>query len=124
MHRRVALVLVAAVTFVLATGGVANAHPLGNFTVNHYAGIELAGDRVYVRYTLDLAEIPTFQFGADVRAPGFPATVARQLQLRVDGSPGSRSGPWSIAWSLEKAREACRRSASTPSSALRRTERP
>jgi len=41
--------------------GVASAHPLGNFTVNHYARVEPAGDRVRVVYVLDLAEIPTFQ---------------------------------------------------------------
>jgi ABC-type nickel/cobalt efflux system permease component RcnA len=41
--------------------GVASAHPLGNFTVNHYARIEPAGDRVRIVYVLDMAEIPTFQ---------------------------------------------------------------
>ena len=85
MLRRTAGLLVAAIALVLATAGTASAHPLGNFTVNHYAGIELAGDRVYVRYVLDLAEIPTFQFGDDVRAAGFATTVARSLELRLDG---------------------------------------
>jgi nickel/cobalt transporter (NicO) family protein len=86
MLRRFAVTLVAAVALVLALSGTASAHPLGNFTVNHYAGIELAGDRVYVRYALDLAEIPTFQFGDQVRAEDFAATVARQLELRIDGA--------------------------------------
>lgn len=86
MLRRTAGLLVAAIVLVLATSGTASAHPLGNFTVNHYAGIELAGDRVYVRYVLDLAEIPTFQFGGDVRAPGFAAHVARKLELRLAGA--------------------------------------
>src|SRR5262245_3954580 len=40
---------------------VASAHPLGNFTVNHYTRIEPAGDRVRLIYVLDMAEIPTFQ---------------------------------------------------------------
>ena len=70
MLRRTAGLVVAAFALVLATAGTASAHPLGNFTVNHYAGVELAGDRVYVRYVLDMAEIPTFQFGDDVRAAG------------------------------------------------------
>jgi nickel/cobalt transporter (NicO) family protein len=86
MLRRFAVTLVATVGLVLALSGTASAHPLGNFTVNHYAGIELAGDRVYVRYALDLAEIPTFQFGDQVRAESFAATVARQLELRIDGA--------------------------------------
>src|SRR5438477_6322972 len=41
----------------------ASAHPLGNFTVNRFSRIEVAGPRVYVHYVLDLAEIPTFQAG-------------------------------------------------------------
>ena len=30
----------------LAAPAAANAHPLGNFTVNRFSGIELSGDRV------------------------------------------------------------------------------
>jgi hypothetical protein len=40
---------------------VVSAHPLGNFTINHYSRIELAADRVTLQYALDMAEIPTFQ---------------------------------------------------------------
>ena len=65
--------------------GAASAHPLGNFTVNHFAAVDLAGNGVYVRYALDLAEIPTFQEGAEVRKPGYAAILARSLDLRVDG---------------------------------------
>jgi ABC-type nickel/cobalt efflux system permease component RcnA len=38
-----------------------------------------------VRFVLDLAEIPTFQEGGRVRAPGYAAAVARELELRLDG---------------------------------------
>ena len=38
-----------------------SAHPLGNFTINHYSRIELFAVRVTLRYVLDMAEIPTFQ---------------------------------------------------------------
>lgn len=37
------------------------AHPLGNFTINHYARLEPDRAQLRVRYVLDLAEIPTFQ---------------------------------------------------------------
>ena len=37
------------------------AHPLGNFTVNHYAGIRIEPDRVILDVVVDQAEIPTFQ---------------------------------------------------------------
>ncbi|MFQ3612269.1 MAG: sulfite exporter TauE/SafE family protein [Cyanobacteriota bacterium] len=42
-----------------ATG--AFAHPLGNFTINHYAGLELNPDGIHIDYVLDMAEIPAFQ---------------------------------------------------------------
>ena len=71
----------------LALPAAAAAHPLGNFTVNRSAVVEVAGSEVYVRYALDLAEIPTFQDGAEVRAAGFAETIARDLELRIDGQP-------------------------------------
>ena len=37
------------------------AHPMGNFSVNHYSRITLESDRIRVRYFIDLAEIPTYQ---------------------------------------------------------------
>ena len=79
------VLLLVAVAGALAVPAIAGAHPLGNFTVNRFAGIELSGDRVYVRYALDLAEIPTFQEGDRVRARGFAARIARGLVLRIDG---------------------------------------
>jgi nickel/cobalt transporter (NicO) family protein len=78
-------VLAALVAAGLATPGIAGAHPLGNFTVNRYAGIELSGGRVYVHYVLDLAEIPTFQEGDVVRTPGYAQRVAERLVLALDG---------------------------------------
>ncbi len=81
------LLLVALVALALPTG--AAAHPLGNFTVNHYGELDLSGSSVYVRFVLDLAEIPTYQAGDRVRAPGYAAQVARELELEVDGRPAA-----------------------------------
>ncbi|MBW4613113.1 MAG: sulfite exporter TauE/SafE family protein [Desmonostoc vinosum HA7617-LM4] len=39
----------------------ADAHPLGNFTINHYAQVQIAPDGVGIDYVLDMAEIPAFQ---------------------------------------------------------------
>jgi nickel/cobalt exporter len=39
----------------------AQAHPLGNFTINHYSRLEFSGEEAHVDYVLDYAEIPTFQ---------------------------------------------------------------
>jgi ABC-type nickel/cobalt efflux system permease component RcnA len=48
-------------TLYLLVPSAAFAHPLGNFTINRFARVEVAGDRLYVRYVVDLAEIPTLQ---------------------------------------------------------------
>jgi nickel/cobalt exporter len=37
------------------------AHPMGNFSISHYAGLRIASGVVELRYLLDMAEIPTFQ---------------------------------------------------------------
>jgi nickel/cobalt exporter len=78
--RRALLVL--AVLAGLALPGVAAAHPLGNFTTNHYSRVVASGDRVYVLYVLDLAEIPTFQ--EKPTAAKLLPKIARGLSLRVD----------------------------------------
>ena len=85
MKRLIVLVAVLGILGAAMLPGAASAHPLGNFTVNHFAAVDLAGNGGYVRYALDLAEIPTFQEGAEVRKPGYAAILARSLDLRVDG---------------------------------------
>jgi nickel/cobalt exporter len=40
---------------------VAFAHPLGNFTINHYAGLQVKPDSIAVDIVIDMAEIPAFQ---------------------------------------------------------------
>ncbi|MBV9469916.1 MAG: hypothetical protein JOZ57_11795, partial [Abitibacteriaceae bacterium] len=37
----------------------ADAHPMGNFSINHYARLEAHADKVTLRYLLDFAEIPS-----------------------------------------------------------------
>jgi ABC-type nickel/cobalt efflux system permease component RcnA len=64
----------------------AQAHPLGNFTINHFARVEVAGHRLYVRYVLDLAEIPTYQArqqGVDPAA--YARRISRGLHVTLDG---------------------------------------
>jgi nickel/cobalt exporter len=38
-----------------------SAHPMGNFSISHYAGIRVEQGFVELRYLVDMAEIPTFQ---------------------------------------------------------------
>jgi hypothetical protein len=40
---------------------VAFAHPLGNFTINQYAGLQIGPDLIVVDYVMDMAEIAAFQ---------------------------------------------------------------
>ena len=67
----------------LAVPAVAAAHPLGNFTTNHYSRVVASGDRVYVLYVLDLAEIPTFQ--EKPTAAKLLPKIGRGIGLHVDG---------------------------------------
>jgi len=82
--RRLVLLLVAAAA--LLAPAAAAAHPLGNFTINRFSRVEVSGHRVYVRYVLDLAEIPTFQAGhIDTRA--YARRIAANARLTLGGRP-------------------------------------
>jgi nickel/cobalt transporter (NicO) family protein len=80
------LALLAAAVGALALPTLAAAHPLGNFTINRFSRVEVSGPRLYVRYVLDLAEIPTFQAGKIDRA-AYARRIAANVHLSVDGRP-------------------------------------
>jgi nickel/cobalt transporter (NicO) family protein len=80
--KRLAVLLVVAAA--LLAPAAAAAHPLGNFTINRFSRVEVSGHRVYVRYVLDLAEIPTFQAG-HIDARAYARRIARNAQLVVNG---------------------------------------
>jgi ABC-type nickel/cobalt efflux system permease component RcnA len=80
---------------------VAEAHPLGNFTINRYSRLDLYSDAVRIRYVLDMAEIPAFQETPQIDTNGdgdlsqsesdaYLAVKANEivdnLQLETDGS--------------------------------------
>lgn len=48
----------------------ASAHPLGNFSVNHYSRLEVAPSQIQTFYVVDLAEIPTFQLKQKIDTNG------------------------------------------------------
>jgi ABC-type nickel/cobalt efflux system permease component RcnA len=87
--KRLALVLVVAAAGAFALVPAASAHPLGNFTINTFSRVEVSGQRVYVRYVLDLAEIPTFQAkqAGGIDAAVYAKRIAAGARLRVDGNP-------------------------------------
>jgi nickel/cobalt exporter len=85
---------------VLACSAMLVAHPLGNFSVNHYMRFEAVPGGVEMRYAMDLAEIPTFEL---LRSWGMERTSPRKdldrkaveqarlwmdkLLVRIDGKP-------------------------------------
>ena len=82
--------VIAALAAALVLPAAADAHPLGNFSVNHQARVAVSDGRVDVAYVLDQAEIPTFQ--ERDRAPAAVlarkrAEIVRGLALEVGGRP-------------------------------------
>ena len=56
--KRILLLLLA---LLLIPARLCFAHPMGNFSVNHYSKITLQPDGIELQYFIDLAEIPTYQ---------------------------------------------------------------
>jgi ABC-type nickel/cobalt efflux system permease component RcnA len=80
------LVLLIALAAALIAPAAATAHPLGNFTINRFSRVEVSGHRIYVRYVLDLAEIPTFQAG-HIDARAYARRIAANAHLSLAGEP-------------------------------------
>ena len=87
---------------ILVLPAVVLAHPLGNFTINHYAGLRIEPDRVTLDLVIDQAEIPAFQArqALDTNEDGEVSdaeldagrvsscdALADDLHLAIDGSP-------------------------------------
>jgi ABC-type nickel/cobalt efflux system permease component RcnA len=74
----------------VVAAGPASAHPLGNFTVNRYARLEVSGGTLRVYYVLDEAELPAFEDRSAVSADrvSFAHRRAREilsnLRLTID----------------------------------------
>ena len=99
--RRLGIFLTMFVSLLLVRA--ACAHPMGNFSVNHYSKIDLEGERIIIRYFIDLAEIPTYQelqqgnIATTEANPGSEAVtryvaacgteLGRSLILDIDGKP-------------------------------------
>jgi nickel/cobalt transporter (NicO) family protein len=66
-------------TIPLLAPAVAQAHPLGNFTVNAYAGLEIGRGQITIDYVVDMAEIPTFQALPTIDANGDGTESAAEL---------------------------------------------
>ena len=89
-------------TFAIIASSVTllTAHPLGNFSANHYMKFEVSPRGTKMLYVMDLAEIPTFEllreWGLDRNSPQLEMRRKAEeqaniwmnnLSLRVDGRP-------------------------------------
>src|SRR4029453_3433264 len=65
-----------------------SAHPLGNFTINHFARIESGAAGARIRYVIDLAEIPSFQESQKADLDGDGNLTEPELNAYLDrGTP-------------------------------------
>jgi ABC-type nickel/cobalt efflux system permease component RcnA len=85
---RIFLLLLA---LILGSAATSFAHPMGNFSINHYAKIKIDRGSIEIRYLIDMAEIPTFQeirqFDITPTAEDLSASryVKKQEQLLKEG---------------------------------------
>ena len=96
------LAAAAVVALALLVPSSSAAHPLGNFTINHYAALRVSPEAVRLDVVIDYAEIPAFQerqnldpngdgdvSAAEADAARIPrcSELAGELALTVDGAP-------------------------------------
>lgn len=63
----------------------ASAHPLGNFTINHYSRLDFTEEEARVTYVLDLAEVPTLQQKGRLDADGDGELSDEESAAYLDG---------------------------------------
>jgi len=67
----------------------ATAHPLGNFTINHYAAITVRQDGMALHWVLDMAEIPAFAARRQIDANRDGSLVSSEIAAWLDATlPG------------------------------------
>jgi ABC-type nickel/cobalt efflux system permease component RcnA len=89
MIQQIITFLITLVLAILSFASIADAHPLGNFTINHFSRLAVGRDRVNVHYVVDMAEIPAFQAlqKIDADADGTPSAIELKtyLEQAADG---------------------------------------
>ena len=91
-----------ALLLTIVAAAIATAHPMGNFSVSHYAKLQPTARGIDIEYALDLAEIPTFELLRDWklersspqpqlerRAREQAREWLRNLAIQVNGRPAA-----------------------------------
>jgi nickel/cobalt transporter (NicO) family protein len=101
-HLGQVLALIGGTIAVLLVPATVAAHPLGNYTINHYAEVRVEPDRILLDVVIDQAEIPTFQARQDFDSDGDGSLsddevdagrveacrqIARSIELTAGGAP-------------------------------------
>ena len=111
--RRVLVTLGLLAVLNLAAPGEGTAHPLGNFSISRYTGIEIGRETITLRYFVDMAEIPTFQ---ELQAHGIPPIRPSRAYPATSGTPPRR---WGMTWSWRSVGDGCRSTCDPPTSSSR-----
>ena len=74
------------------------AHPLGNFTINRYARLELFNDAIQIHYVVDMAEIPTFQALDGIDTDGDGSTSEAELAAFGEREAAQFSQQFTLAY--------------------------
>jgi nickel/cobalt exporter len=107
VKRLVFVACAVALGILVAPASPAAAHPLGNFSINQYAGLTLRPDRVDVSAVVDAAEIPTLQERPSVDAnhdgmvdDAERAAHARAACRELAGAFEARVGRDRLTWTV------------------------
>lgn len=82
----------------LAVPLLAAAHPMGNFSINHYAALRVSANEIDIHYIIDVAEIPTLQEMQQTGMPAVPgdpkvgAYLAHEQEILRQGLPVTVNG--------------------------------
>jgi nickel/cobalt exporter len=79
-HRRLLLAVAAAAATLALVPAAASAHPLGNFTINHFAAVRVSPTGIALDVVIDRAEIPTFSERQRIDTDGDGQVSAAEIE--------------------------------------------
>ena len=79
--KAMSMAIIGSVCLALICVASTQAHPLGNFTINHYTKIEVGPEKIRLHYVIDMAEIPAFQELQRITGSGEGHPTAEQLKI-------------------------------------------
>ena len=91
-RRRARRALLLAIALLALAPAVALAHPLGNFTINHFAALRVGTDRISLDVVIDRAEIPTFQERQALDTDGDGSLSATEMEAARQAACGTLAG--------------------------------